>query len=351
MEIRGAKPSELEEGVSLQRLVFRPNEDAFERYRTYVREDPSYQLDQTRVVIVDGKMVGHLRIWDRLIRVRGAQLRAGGIGSVLIHPDYRGKGMAHALMKDAESYMSEAGYDVGLLFTIIGTTFYEAQGWTPISLPIFEFANVTHNRKSSVDTVRKLTFQADLDRIAEVYEASSKELTGPEIRSRDYWLSGPSRIKGVFPEWGVDRGGELSGYVNFEVQENEIWVKEACAQAREQDVFFALAESVVDAALEENVQRIAGSLPKGHPLMQALGRVLKREPAWDTHDEMMLKLMNWESVKQKLGGEGAPEDPPEDEGSLWCGLFGERTGDAGLGAWIRSLPECVGPFYWWTDIF
>ena len=113
MEIRGAKASELDEAAALQQLVFRPNEDALERYRTYVREDPVYQLDQTRVLILDGKMVGHLRVWDRLIRVRGAKIRAGGIGSVLIHPDYRGKGLAHALMRDTESYMTEAGYDVG----------------------------------------------------------------------------------------------------------------------------------------------------------------------------------------------------------------------------------------------
>jgi hypothetical protein len=66
---------------------------------------------------------------------------------------------------------------------------------------------------------------------------------------------------------------------------------------------------------------------------------------------MMLKVMNWETVKQKLGGEGAPEHQPEEEGPLWRGLFGGKKKDEELGAWIGSLPECVGPFYWWTDIF
>jgi predicted N-acetyltransferase YhbS len=351
MEVRGAKASELEEGVELQRLVFRPNEDAHERYRTYVRDDPSYDLGQTRVVIEDGKMVGHLRIWDRLIQVRGARLRAGGIGSVLIHPDYRGRGFAHALMKDADSYMADAGYDVGLLFTIIGTPFYEAQGWTPILLPTFEFSIKSGPSHSAEQSTRLLNAEEDLDSVAAIYKAYSQDLTGPEIRSRDYWTSGPSRIRGVFPEWGVDIEGSLAGYVTFGIQEDHIWVKEACTLAGSKGAIPTLAERVATAATESDLLKICGSLLPGHPFVKELGQILSGEPSWGTHDEMMLKVMNWETVKQKLGGEGAPEHQPEEEGPLWRGLFGREKKDEELGAWIGSLPECVGPFYWWTDIF
>jgi len=351
MEIRGSKSSELEEAAELQRLVFRPKEDAFERYLTYVRDDPSYQPDQTRVVIAEGKMVGHLRIWDRLIQVRGARIRAGGIGSVLIHPDYRGRGWAHDLMRDAESYMASAGYDVGLLFTIIGTPFYAAQGWTPIHLPTFEFALGDDLKGRAADSVRALDIERDLDQVAKIYDTYSRDLTGSEIRSRDYWTSGPSRIRGVFPGWGVDRDGKLLGYVNFVEEADHIWVRETCALGGNEDVFQKLAEKVAAVASELNVAKISGSLLRSHPFVKELSRLLNTKPAWDTHDEMMLKLIDWRSLKQKLGGTGAPEQSPEDEGPLWRGLFGEDSEEEEIGEWIVPLPTCVGPFYWWTDIF
>ena len=90
MEIRAAKETELEELVELQRLVFRPEEQAQPRYWSYVREEPTYRLEQSRVVVDGGQIVAHLRVWDRQILVRGAHLRAGGIGSVLTRPQCRG---------------------------------------------------------------------------------------------------------------------------------------------------------------------------------------------------------------------------------------------------------------------
>ena len=51
MEVRSVHKSELEETVHLNCLVFRP--DGHARYRQYVEGDCSYQLDQTRVVVVD----------------------------------------------------------------------------------------------------------------------------------------------------------------------------------------------------------------------------------------------------------------------------------------------------------
>ena len=126
MEIRAAREAELEELVELQCLVFRPN--GHERYWTYYRDDPDYCLEHSRVVLDRGRIVAHLRVWDRLIRVRGASLRAGGIGSLLTHPDHRRRGYARALLADTEQYLIGAGFDLGLLFSVIGTPFYEERG-------------------------------------------------------------------------------------------------------------------------------------------------------------------------------------------------------------------------------
>ena len=75
MEIRGVRESELPEMIDLQCRVFRP--DGHERYQQYVRTDPSYRYDQSRVVVVNGEIVSTLRVWEREMRI-GSVFRAYG---------------------------------------------------------------------------------------------------------------------------------------------------------------------------------------------------------------------------------------------------------------------------------
>ena len=60
MQIRGVRESELEEMIDLQCQVFRP--DGQQRFWQYIRGDTSYRLDQTRVVLVKGRIVATLRV-------------------------------------------------------------------------------------------------------------------------------------------------------------------------------------------------------------------------------------------------------------------------------------------------
>jgi hypothetical protein len=55
--------------------------------------------------------------------------------------------------------------------------------------------------------------------------------------------------------------------------------------------------------------------------------------AWDNHDEMMVKGMNWSTLRDKVGAEFAPDGPPADEAAIWRCLLGDT------------------PFYSWVDIF
>ncbi|MDE2998694.1 MAG: GNAT family N-acetyltransferase [Gemmatimonadota bacterium] len=354
MDIRAVREDEIEETFELQRMVFRPDEGAgaLERYRTYVRDDPGYRMDQSRVLLADGRIVAHLRVWDRAIRVRGSVLRAGGIGSVLTHPDHRGRGYARALMRNAEAYMLEAGYDVGLLFTIIGTPFYRALGWTPIPLPTFVIELESEAGARPSTHVTALDVDRDLDAVMAIYERCTGCLTGPETRPRDYWRAGPSRIRGVFPEWGVAVDSELLGYATFDASADGIWVKEGCAETSGDGALTGMAQFIFGCARRYGLERIEGSLPAGHGLVSALEAVCGSDASWGCHDEMMLKGINWRTIREKLNGE--PRDgPPEDEGAFWRALYGQGAAetDASESGWMASLPKCEGPFYWWSDIF
>jgi predicted N-acetyltransferase YhbS len=356
MEIRAVREDEIEETLELQRLVFRPDEGegALDRYRSYVREDPNYRPEQSRVLLEGGRIVAHLRVWDREIRVRGAVLRAGGIGSVLTHPDFRGRGYARALMRNTESYLLNAGYDVGLLFTIIGTPFYRALGWTPIPLPTFSVDVVSAPGERLPTRVRALHIDRDLDAVMAIYEQCSGSLTGPELRPKQYWRAGPSRIRGVFPRWGVELDSELCGYATFDASADRIWVKEGCVKpSGDDDAFSDLARLICGCARRNGLKRIEGSLPAGHGLVSALEAVCDSNTTWGSHDEMMLKGINWRTIGDRLNADPPRGFPPADEGAFWRALFGQDVEglDESLAGWMASLPKCEGPFYWWSDIF
>ena len=175
MEIRGARESELKQVVELSCLAFNP--DGHERYWQYVRGDSSYRLPQTRVVVVNDRVVSTLRVWERRMRVSASLVTMGGIGGVCTHPNYRGVGYASALMRDTIDYLRTTGCDLGVLFTIIPEAFYQRLGW--ISLPLHGF-NLNYNAPtlvadSSEWQVADFNPETDLDAVAALYDLTSAE--------------------------------------------------------------------------------------------------------------------------------------------------------------------------------
>ncbi|MDA0710915.1 MAG: GNAT family N-acetyltransferase [bacterium] len=328
MIFRRARMSELDEIAHLQQLVFRPDQPAsVARYLAYTNEDPFYTLDHSRVIEVDGRIAAHLRIWDRTVMVRGVPLLAAGIGSLYVHPSYRGRGYARALMRDSERYFLDAGYDFGLLFTIIGTPFYEAMDWIPISLPAFRFSSMDVTR-TGLD-IQALDISRDLDEVRALYTRCGMSHTGAVLRDKAYWTSGPARFRSSFPQWGVSRDNQLVAYVSLDLDENEIWVKEICVSPEDSLALVDLASKVL--GLCRGI--LTGSLPKGHPFVHVLETISFTRAVWETHDEMMVKGVNWARMREKLGLDGIPDHGPESEAAFWPSLLGPDV------------------FYWWTDIF
>jgi predicted N-acetyltransferase YhbS len=353
MEIRAAKESELEELFELQRAVFRPNEDALPRYRAYVEEETTYRLDQSRVVVVEGRIVGHLRVWERTIRVRGEKLRAAGIGSLLTLPEYRGRGIARALLEDTENYLLESDYDLGLLFTIIGTPYYEALGWTVIPLPMFEVElSDEAEAPREANRVRHLVPDRDLQAVASIYDQCARDMTGAEVRLPDFWMSGFARYWNAFPRWGVELRGEMGAYLNVEQELDRMWIKEACAAPGCETGYENLAAHLLRTARDAELSCVAGSLPRQHGLVPCLSRMTGRDATWSHHDKMMVKRPNWSSMAEKFGWQ-VEEGVREEEGPFWRALFGLSPVHPGspLAAMMRGLPRCEGPFYWWSGIF
>ena len=270
MEIRGAYESELEQAVELCCLAFNP--DGHERYWQYVRGDSSYRLPQTRVVVVNDKVVSTLRVWERRIRVGASLVTMGGIGGVCTHPKYRGVGYASALMRDTIDYLRLTGCDVGALFTIIPETFYRQLGWT--SLPLHGF-NVPRNSTPNTEDpsgwqITAFNRKTDLDAVARLYDLSNAEQSGAIARTRAYWDMAPSRIREVLPTVVARRDGHINGYLNYGIYEKTAEVREVGYTPNNPEVLGALVSHFLKACEAQEVETIEGIFSPQHPFVERL---------------------------------------------------------------------------------
>ena len=63
------------------------------RYASQHYADSSYELDQSRVCVVDGKIVSYVRVSDRSMYIGEAVVKLGGIGMVVTSEEHRRRGL------------------------------------------------------------------------------------------------------------------------------------------------------------------------------------------------------------------------------------------------------------------
>ena len=301
MEIRAARESELEQTVELSCIAFNP--DGHERYWQYVQGDSSYRPSQTRVVVVNDKVVSTLRVWERRIRVGASLVRMGGIGGVCTHPDYRGVGYASALMQDTIDYLRTTGYDIGALFTIIPEEFYRRLGW--VSLPLHGYLvtcnSVTDAECPSGWQVTDFDPETDLDAVARLYDTANAQQSGAIARTRAYWDMAPCRIRGILPTIVAYQNGHIGGYLNYEIVEKTVEVREVgYAPNNPVETLDALVSHLLQACEARAVEKIKGRFPSQHPFAE---RLISGDNSPGTQTEytgMMLYAVNLPVLLRRL---------------------------------------------------
>ena len=299
MEVRGVLKSELEETIHLNCLVFRP--DGHARYRQYVEDDCSYQLDQTRVVVVDKRVVATLRIWERRMRIGSSIVTMAGIGGVCTHPDYRGLGYATALVKNAIKYMQTANYDVGVLFSIIPGKFYGNLGWTPLLLEGFRF--LPHHVDTLENTnwrVEKFNEARDLNQVATLYDEYNLFHSGTIVRSRSYWDMAPSRLRDVLPSVVVRHKNMLGGYLNFHIEDKKVRILEVAFDREDPTFLSTLVTYLLNICDQQQIEEIYGVLPSRHPLVDLIIERSAGDSFLTGDSSMMLYVVNLPALLRKL---------------------------------------------------
>ena len=300
MEIRAARESELEQTVELSCMAFNP--DGHERYWQYVEGDSSYRPSQTRVVVVNDKVVSTLRVWERRIRVGTSLVTMGGIGGVCTHPNYRGVGYASALMRETIDYLRTIGCDIGVLFTIIPEAFYQRLGWT--SLPLHGF-NVKCNAGRDVADVSAWQItdfnpETDLDAVAALYDLTNAQQSGTIARTRAYWDMAPSRIRGVLPTVVAHQNGPIGGYLNYGIGGKRAEVCEVGYAADDPSVLDALVSHFLQVCELQKVQEIYGTFPSQHLFSERLITACNSLVTKTERSKMMLYAVDLSVLLRRL---------------------------------------------------
>ena len=300
MEIRGTRESELEQVVELCCLSFNP--DGHERYWQYIRGDSSYRLPQTRVVVVNDRVVSTLRVWERRIRVGASLVTMGGIGGVCTHPKYRGVGYASALMRDTIDYLQMTGCDIGALFTIIPEAFYRHLGWT--SLPLHGFSVPSNPTTNTADPsgweITAFNPETDLDAVSRLYDLSNAEQSGTLARTRAYWDMSPCRIREVLPTIVARQDGYIGGYLNYGIHEKTTEVREVGHIPNNSEVLEAFVSHFLKTCEAQKVEKIEGTFSPQHPFVEQLTAGCNGALTPTTDTKMMLYAVNLSVLLRRL---------------------------------------------------
>lgn len=108
VDIRPLRVEELGEAIKLADDIFRDSEQismAAAFPHLYTKNMPG----QSYAAFEDGKLVSFLGLVPSVIRVGAARLKVFSLGSVCTHPDYRGKGLASAVMGQVMKHIDKAG--------------------------------------------------------------------------------------------------------------------------------------------------------------------------------------------------------------------------------------------------
>src|SRR5437763_7285590 len=79
-------------------------------FEPFYLNDSSYRPEQSWVVEQGGRLLSHLRIYDRWIRVGRAKLHIAGVGNVITARDARGLGYSGQIMRAMLPVLRQKGY-------------------------------------------------------------------------------------------------------------------------------------------------------------------------------------------------------------------------------------------------
>lgn len=97
------------------------------------------------------RLIAQVGVHEKQVMTEGNAFPIGGICSVCVHPDYRGRSYVKLMLERVHAWLSEHGFDFAVLFgspLIYGSSGYvqvdnlvhgsDQEGWKPVNVMVFE---------------------------------------------------------------------------------------------------------------------------------------------------------------------------------------------------------------------
>ncbi len=215
MKIRQAKSVDIDDITHIISTAFLISD--YHGLRESIVDNPRYSYKDIIVVEDSNEIIACVKIIPLKISFKGKIVDAGGISAVAVLPEYRRRGVADIMLKDAIRRMFEAMYPFSLLYPF-QHKFYRKYGWEfigqvtfyeidPSNIPLFEERlNVRKMRNSEREKIKK------------VYAEKIKKVNFALVRNDAFWM----RV--VFPNFQnsyVYDDGDVYGYITFEMKKDQ----------------------------------------------------------------------------------------------------------------------------------
>jgi len=204
-------------------------------FEPFYLNDSSYRPEQSWVVEQHGRLLSHLRIYDRWIRVGQAKMHIAGIGNVITAQDARGQGYSGQIMRAMLPVLQLEGYAYSLLWTHI-PQLYARYGWAPIEQDLVRAVLPVDVENSA----RIAPLQAsDLPAVMRLYEAANAERTGTAIRTPEYWREQSTWLQETPEHFLVAHDNmtdAIIGYIRGRVMEQAVEILELAVEGGSFDI-------------------------------------------------------------------------------------------------------------------
>ena len=212
--------------------------ELFERYMDF---DSAFAWGDFLLAEDDARVVACVQVFDKTIRLRGAAVRLGGIGSVATHESCRGRGVSSELLVQTIERMRARGMALSLLFAAPVAPLYERLGWHRIPVALLRLR--ASGARPPGYPGRPFAAERDLAAVSALYDAYTEPRSGPTVRDARYWR-GQLRTAGTPDEDFriAERGGAIAAYARAASFAGRVRVLE---YARRPDGAEALADLLI----------------------------------------------------------------------------------------------------------
>jgi GNAT superfamily N-acetyltransferase len=253
--------------------------------------DPSYKPEQRMLVKVEGRVVSHVHLTERVVRYGSSTMAMNGVLWVGTLPEYRGLGFAQNLMRLADGRARETGVALQSLNTGM-PKFYRPLGWgvcgrqclgQTLSRNLPQVSDGVIEGRGGFWHVRPWR-QVELNDLMALYDRQYARTNGSVVRSEDYWRWMIGR-RYAHVIWVAYQGETVRGYAF--VKDHRIL--EIATDPAHPQALKALLGRVRAEALERAYPQVLVHAPLDHPVIeafrQASGKVIDQED-WEGSTSM-----------------------------------------------------------------